>query len=168
MSRAKRFEKARPYKDVRGRTRWRMTVNGKRFEFGPGWGSKDFEARYEAALEGRNNGMIGASRIKKDSVGDVIARFYRGRIYKKWSDSTKATNRAIIEKWRAEFGDYSVRTLRKRNIESMMAAKSTAPFAADNFLKRIRQVLDVAVDADIISMNPARQVKLFNIESGGI
>ncbi len=168
MKRGKAFPKARPYIDVRGRTRYRMSVRGKRHELGADWGSVDFEARYNAALAGDETGKIGASRTKNYSVSDLVARFYLNRIYKGWGESTKATNRAIIEKWREEYGEYSVRTLKKRNIEAMMAAKSETPAAANNFLKRIRQALDLAVDLEWLPTNPARQVTLFEYDSAGI
>lgn len=168
MKRGKAFPKARPYTDARGKTRFRVSVKGKRTELGSEWGSVEFEARYNAALAGGNGGMIGASRTKPNSVSDLVARFYKSRVYKGWCDSTKATNRAIIEKWRKEYGTYSVTTLKKHNIDAMMAAKSDTPAAANNFLKRINQVLDLAVDLKMATKNEAREVKFFEYESEGI
>lgn len=168
MKRNKPFPKARPYTDSRGKTRWRMSHRGKRHELGAEWGSVDFTSRYNAALSDKDGGMIGASRTKPNSVSDLIARFYRSRVYKGWSESTKATNRAIIEKWREEYGTYSVATLKKHNIDAMMAAKSDTPAAANNFLKRINQVLDLAVDLKMATTNEARKVKFFEYESEGI
>lgn len=168
MKKGKKFPKARPYTDARGQTRFRISVGGRRYELGRDWGSADFEDRYNAALAGTSRGMIGANRVKHRSINDVVARFYKGRVYKKWGDSTKTTNRAIIEKWREEYGDYSVTTLKKRNVEDMMAKKSDTPGAANNFLKRIRQVLDVAVDLEWLPANPARLVRLYEYETNGI
>lgn len=168
MKKGKAFPKARSYTDARGKTRFRMSVMGRRYELGTDWGSADFETRYNAAMAGKPATNIGAARTKPCTIDDVVARFYKGRVYKKWADSTKVTNRAIIEKWREEYGRYSVKTLKKHNIENMMAERSGTPHAADNFLKRIRQVLDVAVDLEWIPANPARKVKPFNQESEGI
>lgn len=168
MKRGKPFPKARPYTDARGNTRFRMSHKGHRYELGADYGSEDFKARYNAAMAGEKVGMIGASKTKPRSVSDLVARFYGGRIYKGWSESTKATNRAIIEKWREEYGGYLVGTLRKRNIETMMASKSETPAAANNFRKRISQVLDHAVDLEWLTSNPARQVKGYEYESAGI
>lgn len=169
MSNGKKFSKARSYTDTRGRTRFRVSVKGRRYELGADWGSVDFEDRYNKAMAGQKPGMIGSERVKPRSVNDLVARFYLGRVYKKWGESTKATNRAIIEKWREEYGGFPVATLRKSNIETMMATKSETPGAANNFLKRIRQVLDVAVDLGwLVPINPARQVGLYEYEIKGI
>ncbi|MGJ8628099.1 MAG: tyrosine-type recombinase/integrase [Sulfitobacter sp.] len=168
MKKGKPFPKARAYTDARGKTRWRMSVKGIRTDLGAEWGSEEFKNRYDNALVGGKGGMIGASRTKRNSVSDLVARFYKSRVYKGWSDSTKATNRAIIEKWRDEYGIYSVATLKKHNIDAMMAAKSDTPAAANNFLKRINQVLDLAVDLKMAPANEARKVKFFEYESEGI
>ncbi len=168
MKRGKPFPKARPYTDARGGTRWRISVKGKRFELGTNWGSVEFEARYNAALAGVQGGMIGADKTKHKSLSDLVARFYKSRVYKGWGESTKATNRAIIEKWREEYGSYQVATLKKRNIEAMMADIADTPAAANNFRKRIAQVLDLAVDLEWLHANPARQVKGYEYESAGI
>lgn len=168
MKRGKAFPKARPYQDTRGKTRWRISVKGKRYELGAEWGSVDFEARYNAALAGQHAKQVGAARTKPRTVDDLVSRFYSSRVYKDWGESTKATNRAILEKWRGEYGKYSVTTLKKRNIEVMMAGKSETPAAANNWLKRIRQVLDLAVDLEWLTVNPARLVKPFRYESAGI
>lgn len=164
----KAFSKARPYTDARGKRRWRVSAQGKRFELGAEHGSPEFAARYNAALSGQKPHNIGSDRTKPRSVSDLVARFYKGRTYKGWSASTKATNRAIIERWRDEFGAFSVLTLRKRNIEAMMAAKHETPAAANNMLKRLKQLLDLAVDLEWIAVNPARGVKPFQYESAGI
>ena len=168
MKRAKSYPKARPYTDARGATRWRVSHKGKRYELGADFGSADFDARYNAALAGPEAGVIGLTRTKPRSISDLVARFYRSRIYKGWGDSTKVTNRAIIERWRDEYGAYQVATLKKRNVEAMMANKSDTPAAANNFLKRIAQVLDLAVDLEWIAANPARLVKGYAYESAGI
>ena len=168
MNRGKAFPKARPYHDARGGIRWRMSIKGKRYELGANWGSVEFEARYNAAISGGESGMIGASRTKPKTVSELVARFYKSRVYKGWSESTKVTNRAIIEKWREDYGGFQVGTLKKRNIEAMMANKADSPAAANNFRKRIAQVLDLAIDLEWLGANPARQVKNFEYESAGI
>lgn len=170
MKHRKEYPGATSYTDARGKRRWRYRKNGKAFELGTKYGSPEFVHRYEAAVLGaKARGMIAADRIMPGTVNDLVARFYIVAFAgTRLSDSTKASYRGIIEKFRLEHGHRPVATLKPHIIETLIARKADTPNAANNFRKRVAQLLDHAVKLEWLTTNPARQTKPLEIEGGGI
>ena len=168
MKHRKQYPNATPYTDTRGKRRWRYRKNGKSFELGTAYGSDEFERRYEAAVLGANiKGMVGADRVKRGTVNDLVARFYKTGSYMALSDGSKATYRGIIEKFRIEHGCNRIQGIKPRHIEDMMATKFNTPNAANNMRKRLSQLLDLAVKLEWIPANPVKQTKAYVVEGGG-
>lgn len=168
MKHSKQYPGATPYTDVRGKRRWRYRKNGRQFQLGTEYGSDEFVRRYEAAVQGSKVvGMVGADRVAAGTVNDLVARFYRGRTYKGLSEGTKRSYRGIIEKFRLDHGSKRVEGIKRRHVEDLIAEKHDTPAAANNFRKRLGQLLDLAVELEWLTANPVRQTKAYEIENGG-
>ncbi|WP_417587411.1 tyrosine-type recombinase/integrase [Pararhodobacter oceanensis] len=169
MKHRKQYPGASPYTDARGKRRWRYRKNGKSFELGTNYGSAEFVQRYEAAVQGAKiKGMIGADRITPGTINDLVARYYVVAFAgDRLSPSTKASYRGIIEKFREAHGHRPVATLKPHIIETLIAQKADTPNAANNFRKRLAQLLDHAVKLEWLTVNPARQTKPLEIAGGG-
>jgi integrase len=132
--------------------------------------TEDFMRAYGAAMHGakdiRDN--IGASRTMPGSMNAVIVRYYRSAGFAGLRDSTKAVRRGIIERFRVKYGDCLVKTLKPRHVKDIMAKMSATPEAANNLLKVLRQLLNEAIDMELIVANPALSVQKYKSRGDGI
>ena len=152
--RKKEFPGATPYKDRHGTRRWRFRARGRSFELGKEYASPDFVRRYEAALATLAGHKIGMERTKPGTISDLIARYYplvKGR----WSEGTMKTNRAILERFRAEYGERPVATMKPHHMDFILAKMSATPAAAFNLRKRLIPVFRLAVKLGWLTVNPA-------------
>jgi integrase len=168
MKRRRQFPGATPYTDRHGRRRWRFRKGAFSAELGTDYGSDEFRARYEAAVEGeRRRGLIGAERTLPGSLSALIACYYRSAAFLALESGTRANYRSIIELMREKHGEKPVAMLKRRHVLALMAEKAETPSAANNRLKRLRQLLDHALDLEWIEANPAREVKPMATPKGG-
>ena len=132
------------------------------------YGSPAFVAAYEAAKAGADMAKArGAGGTVPGSLGDLIASFYRSATWTGLSASTRKSYRGVIEAVRVTHGHLPVNQMRRRHVMALMAAKADTPAAANNRLKRLRQLLDHALDLEWIETNPARTVRLYSVPEGG-
>ncbi len=122
-------------------------------------GSAPFMDAYRAALEATDKRSAGAAAVKPGSVSALLVAYYGSSEFKALKLSTQANYRNILERFRTEHGDKPVGRLERPHIDKIMDARSDTPGAARNFLKRLRVLLDFAVDRGWRNDNPARAVK---------
>lgn len=165
---ADRFPLAKSYKDRHGKRRWRFRAKGGfTAELGTEWGSEDFARRYAEAENGlRSKSGAGASRTIPGSFNDLVARFYALH-FPTIEESTKKDYRALIEPLREEHGNKRVAHLRQRHILEIKAKLATTPQKANKTLKRLSQLLDLAIQLEWRTDNPVKAVKRFETSSGG-
>lgn len=129
-------------------------------------GSEEFMDAYKAALAGERV-SVGAARTKPGTVADLVARYFRSGQYLSLADSTRATYRGIIERFRIDHGDKRVVTLQREHIARMLDKKALTPAAANNWLRMVRMLMDFAVQEDIRRDNPTLGVKSIRNRSKG-
>ena len=119
-------------------------------------GSAEFVAAYEAAL-----GLSKSERkIKSGSMGELVRQFYQSTKFAGLDkSSTQQTYRRVLDVFCAEHGDKPVALLEMHHIEMIIAKKSATPAAANQLLKRLKQVLDFGVKHSWIVSNPAKGVE---------
>ncbi|WP_299821328.1 tyrosine-type recombinase/integrase [uncultured Jannaschia sp.] len=168
MKRRRQFPGATPYTDRHGTRRWRFRKGGFSAELGKDYGSDDFAARYEAAMQGeKTRGLIGAERTVPLSFDALVASYYQSKEWLGLGDTTRRSYRGVIEAMRVEHGRKRIAGLKRRHVKALMAEKAETPAAANNRLKRLRQLLDHALDLEWIETNPARGVKMYELPQGG-
>lgn len=153
MKRRREFPGATPYNDRHGVRRWRFRKHGRSVELGTDYGSPEFVRRYEAALA-QERAPIGKDKVKPGSISDLLARYYIVA-FPRWSEGTRKTNRAILERFREEHGHRPVATVKPHNIEVILAKMAATPAAAFNLRKRLIPVFRLAMKLDWLSVNPA-------------
>jgi len=168
VKRRVQFPGATAYKDRHGKRRWRFRKGRFSTELGKEYGSDEFVERYEAAVQGhKTRGLIGADRTVSGSLSGLIASYYRSPAFLGLADSTKSTYRGIIEPLREKHGTKRVTHLERRHVIGLLAEKADTPNAANNLRKRLRQLLDHAVDLGWIRHNPAKTVRAYKVPAGG-
>ena len=105
-------------------------------------GSAEFMEAYQAALAGVPRPEIGAGRTIPGTVNAAIVAFYaRCNSFRDNKPITQATDRNILEAFRAKHGNKRIAMLEQRHIEHMLAEKAGKPAAQRNLLRVLRVLL---------------------------
>ncbi len=123
-------------------------------------GSAEFMAAYAAALDGAPKVEIGEARTVPGSVNAAIAAFYRSHTFTKNKPVTQATDRNILEAFRARHGDKRIALMERRHVLNMLDEKAGKPAAQRNLLRVLRVLLGFAVERGVRHDNPALGIKL--------
>lgn len=129
-------------------------------------GTPEFKADYEQCLLNRKP-EIGRDRIKPGSVAKLFAIYYASPEYKGMRESTQKVFRGDLERFKALHGDKRVSHLKRHHLKEIIGAMSDRPQAANNLIKRLRTVLDIAIDLEWLTVNPARGLKGYSKKTEG-
>lgn len=166
-TRADKYPHAKPYMDRHGKRRWRFRAKGFTAELGTDFGSDDFERRYQDALNGQaSKPGAGASRTVAGTFDDLVAQFYRLH-FPNIEESTRADYRAVIEPLRPKHGHKRVAHMKIRHVMGIKADLADTPQQANKTLKRLSQLMDLAVKLEWRTDNPVKGVDHFKTDSTG-
>lgn len=157
MKRQREFPGATPYEKPKGVRRWRYRekgVGGKSTDLGRDYASPEFVRRYEAARAAEEGRQIGQDRTQPGSISDLIVRYYVIAL-PRWSESTARTNKAILERFRADHGHRPVATMKPHHMTTILAKMADRPAAAHNLRKRLIPVFRLAMQMGWLTVNPA-------------
>lgn len=157
------------FKDRHGKTRRYVRRPGhKRVTLPPDPGSPEFMEAYQRALDpDAPRAEIGAKKTKPGTIDDLVARYYLSSDFTGLRASTQKTYRSIIEPFRAKFGDRRVNAVQREHIKAMLSKRAATPTAANNWLKRMRQLMVFAIDAGMRGDDPTFGIKPLRITSPG-
>lgn len=171
MGSARRSMKLRDYpgvssfQDNRGTLRHRYRRKGYAVYLHGEPGSEQFESEY-AAARGSAGIRPRGTQPKKGTINALCTSYYASAEFLALRDSTKRTYRASIEPFRERHGDKPFAQLERRHIKAEIAKLATTPAQANKLLKRLRQLLDHAVEMEWLKVNPAVGVKPVRTEGG--
>lgn len=159
---------ASSYKDRHGRTRVRLRKTGLPTAYPKASpGSEDFWQEY-LAWKNAPPVRAGDDRAVPGSFDDLITRFYSSVAWKNIpKDSTKATYRGELERFRSKYGKRRVATITARNVNRLMEQMADTPAAANNLLKRLRTLFDYAILLGMRKDNPAKAVRSVKSKGDG-
>jgi integrase len=149
---------ASSYKDRHGRERVRFRRTGYPTHYPKAApGTEEFWEDYLAWKATRV--QPGQQRAVPGTFDDLITRFYSSVKWKNIpKESTKATYRGELERFRAKYGKRRVSTMTARNINTLMEKMADTPAAANNLLKRLRTLFDYSILLGMRRDNPAKAV----------
>jgi integrase len=130
--------------------------------------SDDFMRQYAAALDGvkAQASDVGADRTMPGSVDALVVSYYK-LVFPTLKQSTQSERRYIIERFRAEHGNKPVRLLKREHIAAIISARLATPHAANNLLKTLHTLFEHAIAINMITSNPATDVRKFRIQTDG-
>ena len=129
-------------------------------------GSREFMAAYQTALD-QQPVPIGAKRSHAGSVSAAIAAYYDSTQYfGSLAPGTQAMRRAILERFREAHGDKPIAGLPPKFIS--LTLDRMKPFAARNWLKAIRHLMQFAVYTERCATDPTQGIKIKAPKSDGI
>ncbi len=160
---AQRFPYVQEYRDNRGKMRRYFRRKGFRMALQGTPGSSEFNEAYSAALAGSKVAKVGGAgcKPKVGSLNALIAAYYASEHWRGLKPTSQAPRRRILEHLRELHGDKPVALLPKSWVKKQMAGMASTPAQANRWLQLLRQILDFAIDEDMIKSNPARLVKKF-------
>jgi integrase len=129
-------------------------------------GSVEFMAAYQMALAAPKV-AIGIERSKVGTVGTAIGHYYLSPLYfGVLAPGTQNMRRAILERFRAEHGDMPIALLPQAFIS--LTLSTMRPFAARNWLKALRHLMQFAIAASLRKDDPTQGIKLRQVKTSGI
>jgi integrase len=131
--------------------------------------TSEFMAEYQACLDRAAAPAltIGAARSKPGTVSALIAAYYASPEFLGLSETSRATYRGIIERFRAEHGDKRVVTIERQHVKAIIGKKASTPAAANNLLDRLKGLMAFAVDIGMRKDNPTAGLRGFKLKSDG-
>jgi integrase len=164
---ADKYPHASSYRDRHGKLRWRYRVKGISVELGTSYGSDEFKRRYQAAEDGtKAKGQIGAGRTLPGSFDDLVAHFYKLH-FPTIQENTRADYRSVIEPLRIKYSKNRVSHLKVKHVMGIKADLHLTPVQANKTLKRLSQMMDLAVQMEWVAANPVKGVKKYATETEG-
>jgi integrase len=130
-------------------------------------GSAEFMEAYRAATGQAEPVVIGASRAKAGTVAAIVGKYLASAGFANLADETRRTRRNILERFREQYGDRQIATLRREHVQAMVDAKADTPSAARNLLNMLRVLIQFAIKAKIRTDDPTVGVTRAKIETDG-
>lgn len=124
-------------------------------------GTPEFLAEYREALAGRLKPAPQPERRPrpaKDSIRWLVEQYYTSAAWARLDDSTKKGRRGILDAFTEKHGHRRYAQMEPRHVRIHRDAKAATPEAANGLVKALRQVFALAVEDDLLKLNPAEQV----------
>lgn len=138
----------------------RITLPGEPF-------SEAFMRAYHGAVGKPFKRVVAASHTKPGTLGALLVEYYNSAEFRGLKDNTQANYKNILERLREDYGHNQVAALTRKMVNNLLDEKAETPGAARNFLKRLRRLLDFAVERDWREDNPAARIKAPRTPAGG-
>ncbi len=162
-----RYPNAMPYRDRHGKRRWRYRHKGFTAELGTDFGGDEFERRYQSAVKRQKLKLgAGVERTKPGTLNDLVVQFYRLH-FPNIQESTRADYRSVIEPVRRKHGHKRIAHMRVPHVMAIKADLAETPQQANKTLKRLSQILDLAVKLEWRSDNPVKAVDKYKADGVG-
>ena len=130
--------------------------------------SPSFMAAHEAALDGEAPRIeIGASRTKPGTINALVVSYFNSMAFQALAPETRRTRRNILERFRAEHGDKRSAMLKREHVNVMFAKKAATRFAARNWLKTVRALMQFAVTEGMLASDPTAGIKNLSGKTDG-
>jgi len=131
--------------------------------------SPEFMTAYEAAMKGEAAPriQIGANRTQPGTVAALVVAYFGSSQFLSLSPSTQATYRGIIERFRRDHGHRRVAHLQRDKLAEMLGNRVKTPSAANNWLRMVRMLMQLAIELGIRKDDPTLGIKTLKIRSDG-
>ncbi len=115
--------------------------------------SPDFSARYQECLGGPKAGQAPA-----ESMAQLVSLYRASPAYRDLRAITKAGRDVFLRQIEREYGRKPYSQLTKGKIKTLRNAMADRPGAANNFLSTLSVLMALAVDLELITVNPCAGV----------
>lgn len=131
------------------------------------YGSAEFMAAYHAAMAGEVPVETRKSVVGKETLAGLIGLYRQSGAWMSLSEMTRRQRDNIFDRVIAKSGDMPYSAIRKSNIAAGRDARSSTPFAANNYLKAMRKLFAWAAESGLIDDDPTLGVKSIPVKTEG-
>ena len=97
----------------------------------------------------------------RPNFDQLISAYYRSTSFKAVVESTKKTYRSSLEWFRRHHGHRFLDDVSFAKLDAVISSRSETPSAANKLIKRLRQILKLAVKLGWIDHNPAKELEFY-------
>lgn len=164
----RRLKYINEYEDRHGkwRARFRRKSRNQDYAFKHLPGTQEFMDEYNALLNGQAP-EVGLKNTIRGSFTELIANYYKSNLFVDLGVETKKQYMRIIDRFRVDHGEMSVKTIKRKHIQDIINGMADTPSAANNLFKKIRILMNYAMDEDIRTDNPCDRVRMFKTKTEG-
>lgn len=139
--------------------------DGPRIRLRAPYGSKAFQAEYDAALSGS---PVEDATPSSGTVKWLVERYKEsGKFLTSYKESTRTVRSRVLNSFCEKSGHLAFSKLTKAAIQKGLDEKAkTAPHMANNTLIYVSAMFDWAVNNDHLKANPCDGIKMFKLEKG--
>lgn len=151
--------------DRHGNRRYYYRHHGKKVRLPGEPASPEFTEALELARQAGK--AVPLSKAHPGSMRALLESFYRSGLFKTLDPRSQRVRMNILEAWAQGKDDKPFRMIERRHIVKWRDAKAETPGAATNLVKALRHVFAYAVECELITKNPASDVKYLRKKGGG-
>ncbi|MGD0563064.1 MAG: tyrosine-type recombinase/integrase [Roseiarcus sp.] len=126
--------------------------------------SREFREAYEIALEGSHvRGKVRASTRTPGTFDWLIEKYLESMSFARKAKSTQYASRLAIERYIRDddLGHRRFCDLRRDHVEKMMTKRASTPGAANDLVKKIRSLMNFAIQNGWIDKDPTAGIEKF-------
>jgi integrase len=130
-------------------------------------GSAQFMDAYAMALgESSEKNNNNPHKIKQGSMAALVRSWYESGDFKRLRESsTQSVYRRTMDNFLVDHGHKPVALLEAKHVREIIAKKSKTPAAANQLLKRLKQVMRFALENDWIKVDPTQGVRRLSYQA---
>jgi integrase len=129
-------------------------------------GTPEFVEAYNAALAAMVVRGVGGDRSAPGTVSAAIAAYYTHNSFTGFARGTQKMRRAILERFRREHGEKRLAAMQRPHVAKIIGEKK--PFAARNWLKTLRGLMQFAVEIGLRKDDPTAGIEPAKAREGRI
>ncbi len=157
-----RLRYVQTFRDRHGKPRCYYRRNGRREPLPSDINSPEFLAAYQAKLA-RDDQAPKKSPTKAHSFDALAAAYFASPDFKRLRASTQRAYRSCLRGFLEEYGSRPVPPIRYKHVSAIIGKMHETPAAANNLLKRLRQLFAMAKRLEWIEADPSEGVKPYRI-----
>lgn len=162
----RRLKYVSEYLDRHGNWRARFRKGSVDHTFVQTAGTPEFQAEYDTLINGLPP-QIGFNKTKRGTISALIVHYYKTPKFVALKPDTKRDYKCVIEKFRGPYGERLVSALQGHHIEMILAKYVDTPSQANKLLKRLKQLMKLAVRMGMITRDPTVGVDFYKIKGDG-
>jgi len=124
-------------------------------------GSDAFMVAYRTALVGTASEIKPTSRASKGTFNHLALEYFTSPDFLRLRPHTRHVYRLVIERFLAEHGHRLVREMARDDVKRIVASKADTPGAANDLLKKIRVLINFAIESGIRTDEPTIRIRMF-------
>ena len=130
-------------------------------------GTEEFMREYHAALAANSAGPPQTRTMARGSFGYLCRTYYASATFGALDKSTQNWRRGALNEVCKQHADKPVAAMQSRHVRKLRDEKAARPGAANIRLKALRALFRWAVEAEEVSSDPARDVRLIRYPTTG-